>query len=156
MFDDLRWRLAGKRAVILGVGNPLCGDDSAGTELAARLVGKINAIVFAAAEMPENYLGPVMAANPEILMIVDAANLGAPPGSLAIIEKDNIADSGISSHSASLNLFLLLLHSEIHPDTFILGIQPATLEFGARTSLPVQKTISAIEQVMLEIFPLTA
>lgn len=128
-------------------------DDGAGSVLAARLVGRISAAVIDAEDIPENYLGLVIEHRPDVLMIVDAASMNAPAGSLAIIEKENIAEAGLSTHSASLNLFLMVLFSEIQPDTFILGIQPATLEFGAPISPPVLKTLDTVEQALLKLFP---
>ncbi|OGO31699.1 MAG: hypothetical protein A2Z16_10190 [Chloroflexi bacterium RBG_16_54_18] len=150
MLEKLVKRLSNKKIVILGLGHPLRGDDSAGAELAERLAGKVEATVINADGVPENYIGPIVAAKPEVLMIVDAANMDAPPGSLAIIEMDNIASSGLSTHSASLNLFLLVLQSEIQPDTFVLGIQPQAIEFGAPISDPVRKSLGAIEQALLK------
>ena len=150
MLEKLVKRLSNKKIVILGLGHPLRGDDSAGAELAERLAGKVEATVINADGVPENYIGPIVAAKPEVLMIVDAANMDAPPGSLAIIEMDNIASSGLSTHSASLNLFLLVLQSEIQPDTFVLGIQPQAIEFGAPISDPVRKSLGSIEQALLK------
>jgi len=146
-------RLRGKKVLILGIGNKMRGDDGAGSELAARLAGRLNATVIDAEEVPENYLGPVITDNPETLLILDAASVDAAPGSLAIIEMDNIASSGLSTHSASLNLFLLVLQSEIQPDTFVLGIQPQSIEFGAPVTEPVRKAIVIIEQALLNILP---
>jgi len=147
-------RLRGKRVLILGIGNKMRGDDGAGSELAAQLAGRVNATVIDAEEVPENYLGPVIADNPEVLLILDAASMDAAPGSLAIIEMDNIAGSGLSTHSASLNLFLLVLQSEIQPDTFILGIQPQSIEFGAPISQPVSVAMEMIEKSLIEMLPM--
>jgi hydrogenase 3 maturation protease len=146
-------RLRGKRVLILGIGNKMRGDDGAGSVLATQLAGRVNATVIDAEEVPENYLGPVIADSPEVLLILDAASMEAPPGSLAIIEMDNIASSGLSTHSASLNLFLLVLQSEILPDTFVLGIQPQTIEFGALISPAVRKAMEGIDQALFHIFP---
>ena len=151
MLETLAKRLSNKKIVILGLGHPLRGDDSAGAELADRLAGKVEATVINAGGVPENYLGPIITARPEVLMILDAASMGAPPGSLAIIEMDNIASSGLTTHNASFNLFLLILRSEIQPDTFVLGIQPQAIEFGAPLSEPVLKSLGTIERALLQI-----
>jgi len=147
-------RLRGKRVLILGIGNKMRGDDGAGSELAAQLAGRVSATVIDAEEVPENYLGPVIADNPEVLLILDAASMDAAPGSLAIIEMDNIAGSGLSTHSASLNLFLLVLQSEIQPDTFILGVQPQNITFGAPISQPVSVAMEMIEKSLIEMLPM--
>jgi hydrogenase 3 maturation protease len=96
----------------------------------------------------------VIADNPEVLLILDAASMDAAPGSLAIIEMDNIAGSGLSTHSASLNLFLLVLQSEIQPDTFILGVQPQNITFGAPISQPVSVAMEMIEKSLIEMLPM--
>ena len=140
--------------MILGIGNKMRGDDGAGSELAAQLAGRVSATVIDAEEVPENYLGPVIADNPEVLLILDAASMDAAPGSLAIIEMDNIAGSGLSTHSASLNLFLLVLQSEIQPDTFILGVQPQNITFGAPISQPVSVAMEMIEKSLIEMLPM--
>lgn len=137
----------------MGIGNKLRADDGVGSVLANRLKSRLNATVIDAEEVPENYLGPIIADNPEVLMILDAASMDAPPGSLAIIEMENIASSGLSTHSASLELFFLVLQSEIQPDTFVLGIQPQSTEFGAPMTEPVWKAIVKIEQSLLNILP---
>ena len=137
----------------MGIGNQLRADDGIGSILANRLKSKVDATVIDAEEVPENYLGPIIADTPEVLMILDAANMDAPPGSLAIIEMENIASSGLSTHSASFELFFLVLQSEIQPDTFVLGIQPQSTEFGAPMTEPVRKALVIIEQALQNILP---
>ena len=144
-------RLRGKRILILGVGNSLRGDDGLGSALAVRLDSHVNARVIDAGDVPENFIGPIIAADPEVLMIVDAANINAPAGSMAIIETEHIANASLSTHSSSLNLFLLVLRSEIDPDVFILGIQPESTAFGASMSQPVRESLVVIEKALLKI-----
>jgi hydrogenase 3 maturation protease len=153
-WEAVETRLRGKKCLILGIGNSMRGDDAIGPLLAGRLNGRVDAEVIDAEEVPENYIDPIIQAKPEVLVILDAASLDAPPGSVAIIELDNIASAGLSTHRASLNLFLLVLASEIHPDIFILGIQPQSTAFGAPLSQPVQVALGNIEKAFLEILPL--
>lgn len=150
-WQSIEKRLRGKRVTILGVGNKLRGDDGVGSWLAERLAGKVAATVIDAEELPENYLGPVSAGRPEVLMIVDAADMQAQPGNLGIIEQDDIASSGLSTHSASLSLFLMVLQSEIQPDVFVLGIQPQDISFGAPLSPPVVESLGLIEEALVRI-----
>jgi hydrogenase 3 maturation protease len=151
--EDIRASLDGKRTVILGVGNPLRGDDGVGSVLAARLQTKLVSPVIDAGEVPENFIGPIIAANPEVLLIIDAANLGLPPGGMAIIDTKEIANASISTHSASLNLFLMVLQTEIQPEIFFLGIQPMTIDFGGAMSLPVKVTLNRLVNLLKKILP---
>ena len=56
MLDYLAKRLRGKRTVILGVGNPLQGDDAIGPNLVDLLHGRVEATLIYGGEVPENYL----------------------------------------------------------------------------------------------------
>ncbi len=62
MLDTLAIKLPGKRTVILGVGNPLHGDDAIGPNLVDRLRGRLEATLINAGEVPENYLSTIRAA----------------------------------------------------------------------------------------------
>ncbi len=80
MIEQLRERLQGKRTLILGIGNSMRGDDGVGPALIERLQGKVSATLIDGGEVPENYLGPIEAAGPEAVLIVDAADLKAAAG----------------------------------------------------------------------------
>lgn len=153
MLEELRKRLNGKRTVVLGIGNPLRGDDGVGSQLALRLQGKVNALVVDAGEVPENYLGPIVAARPEAVVIVDAAELGAAPGTIAIIEADALDGASLSTHNASLSLFVKVLCAEIQPDVFLLGVQPASSAFGAAMSQPVERALGILEELLRNSLP---
>ncbi len=148
MLQELRERFSGKRTVILGIGNLLRGDDGLGSRLAARLQGRVNALVVDAGEVPENYLGPIVAARPEVVIIVDAAALGDSPGAMAIIEVDALDAAGLSTHNASLSLFVKALRAEIQPDVFLLGVQPCSTAFGAPMSRSVTGALDVLEELL--------
>ncbi len=153
MLDGLRRRVEGKKAVLLGVGNLLRGDDAIGPALAGRLQGKVAATVIDAGDVPENYLGVVTAAQPEVVVIVDAAELGATPGDAAIIEVSDLGGSVLSTHNASLSLFLQVLRSEIQPDVVVLGVQPSSTGYGASMSPSVAATVDLLEELFRRCWP---
>jgi hydrogenase 3 maturation protease len=160
MLEMLRDRIEGKRVVVLGVGNPMRGDDGIGACLADRLQGNVNATVVNAGDVPENYLGPVAAARPEVVVIVDAAELGAAPGEIAIVEVNELGaeyprstrrvagGAALSTHNASLSLFIKVLQSEIQTDVFLLGVQPASMAFGA----PMSRAVAAALRLLEDLF----
>jgi hydrogenase 3 maturation protease len=159
MLEALRDRLEGKRVVVLGVGNPMRGDDGIGPCLADRLQGNVSATVVTAGDVPENYLGPVAAARPEVVVIVDAAELGAAPGEMAIVEVNELAAGraalgwAASTHNASLRLFIKVLQSEIQTDVFLLGVQPASMAFGAPMSQAVVAALHLLEDMFKSCYP---
>lgn len=151
MLYKLRERIRGKRTVILGIGNPLRGDDGLGTHLTTRMQGRVNALVVNAGDVPENYLEPIMASKPEVVIIVDAAALGDSPGAMAIIEVDALDDVCFSTHNASLKLFVKALRAVDQPDVFLLGVQPEIITIGAPISRKVARAIDILEQLLLNV-----
>jgi hydrogenase 3 maturation protease len=151
MLETLRSRIEGKRLAILGVGNPLRGDDGAGPTLVERWQGKVAATLIDAADVPENYLGVVGAARPEVVLIVDAVELGAAPGDVALIEVGQLAGAGVTTHNASLALFARVLQAETGADIFVVAIQPQSTSFGAPLSPPVEVTLKCLEELFGEL-----
>ena len=153
MLETLRARFAGKRVVVLGVGNPMRGDDGVGACLADRLQGRVKATVVNAGDVPENYLGPVAADQPEVVVIVDAAELGTAPGEIAIIEANELAKTTLSTHNVSLSLFIEVLRSEVQADVFLLGVQPASTAFGAPLSPAIVTALRLLEELFQSCCP---
>ncbi|MGA2819598.1 MAG: hydrogenase 3 maturation endopeptidase HyCI [Anaerolineales bacterium] len=153
ILEALRNRLEARKAVILGVGNPLRGDDGFGPSLVKRLQGNVRATVINAEEVPENYLGTVVAADPQVVMIVDAVELGLQPGDVAIVEADDLGGTALSTHSASLSLSARFIQSETHAEVFLLGVQPLATVVGATLSPPVEAAIDLLQRLLQQLLP---
>lgn len=151
MLQVLRERLGGKRVVFLGIGNTLRGDDGLGSHLAARLQGKIRAVVVDGGDVPENYLGPIVDAGPEVVIMVDAAELEAPPGTVAILEAEALGGASLSTHNASPALFARLLRRLTGAQVFALAVQPGDTSFCAPMSPAVEEALEGVEAVLVEV-----
>ena len=70
--------------VVLGVGNSLHGDDGAGPAVAAGVaaLGLPGIAAYDCGTAPENFTGVVRRAGPDLLVIVDAAEMGLQAGSV--------------------------------------------------------------------------
>ena len=101
--DALADRLRG-RVVLVGVGNPLFGDDAAGCLVARALVGIPGLDVVEADDVPENHVIHIADGTPDVVVLVDAVDLGASPGSVAILEKEAMAQYEPSTHRVPLGL----------------------------------------------------
>ena len=150
MIDLLQTRLSGKRVAILGIGNPLRGDDAFGPLLIDRLQGKINAVLINAGSVPENYLGKIVALQPEVVIIVDVADFDAEPGDIAILEIDDIHDGGLTTHNPGLSLIAKFLQTFMPVDVLLLGVKPAAIDFGAPMTPVVADSLTLIEQILVE------
>ena len=71
-----------------GVGQPLRGDDGAGVFVASRLARRPpeGLRVRVCETVPDNYLARLLRDPPELLLVVDAADLGLSPGTLVRLE----------------------------------------------------------------------
>lgn len=158
MPDESLWKVLGSRlearkAVILGIGNPWRGDDAFGPALAKRLQGIVRATVINAEEVPENFLGLIVAADPETVVLVDAVELGLAPGEIALVEADALGGPSVSTHTASLSLCARYLGGETKADVFLLGVQPLTRELGVSLSAPVSAALDLLSAILLELLP---
>lgn len=119
--------------VVCGIGNSTRGDDACGPyvvcELAKRDAGdKFHLIDCGVA--PENFIGKVRKINPLKVIIVDAVDLGAVPGSYEVVDIDKIKGDLLSTHKLPISLFIASIQNDICLDVEFIGIQPKGLGFG--------------------------
>jgi len=136
--------------MILGIGNPLRGDDGFGPALVARLQGNPFVRCFDVGTAPENYLGKIVKENPDTVLLVDAVHLEQSAGTIAILAKDEIVKSGFTTHDLSPTLFIEYLEQNTQAKIFLLGVQPRTIAFGEEFSTPVLQAIGMVEKMILE------
>ena len=136
------------KVVFLGVGNSMRGDDGLGDrfieELRKSKKSRSSQIyLFKGAQVPENYLEPIAKIKPDRIFIVDALDFGASPGKVRLF-KEVGPQSNFSTHALSLNFILDYLRKRTEAEVFILGIQPAQLQWGATLSPEVEATVKEL------------
>jgi hydrogenase maturation protease HycI len=142
------------RVVVLGVGNPDKGDDGAGPAVAAALAARqaahsaSNVLIIDGRETPESRTSEIRRFGPELTIIVDAAIGGHLPGTVYIVEREKIADEGISTHNISLLYLVRYLEESIGSRVIVLGVEPLTLDLGAPMSPEVRH---AVERIVSEL-----
>jgi len=141
-------RLQGKVSIV-GIGNRLRGDDGVGPEIIKRVENPLpSLLLFDVGEVPENYLGKIVKQKPDAIVFIDAVDFDAPPGTIKVIETDDIRNESLSTHNVSLNLVAEYLQRETSADIFLLGIQPETTEFGREISRPVREGLEKIVKML--------
>jgi len=141
------------KKVVLGIGNTLNGDDGIGVYVAdnidkyfrkdrgAKQAGAETGrevIAIDCGTAPENYTSVVRKHNPDILILIDAADMGLSPGSYRIIPPEKIGVMHFSTHDIPLSLFISYV-SEFCRDIVLIGIQPGNMEVGTALSNIVQQ-----------------
>ena len=109
MFAELQERNTRKNVLILGVGNRARGDDRIGSYLIQRLQRKINIPVIDAGEMPEKSLALIESSGADLVLIVDAADMGVTAGEFSLLELDDLKNMGVSTHTADLSLLFKII-----------------------------------------------
>lgn len=117
------------------------GDDGFGSELISRIRG-ITIPVIDAGVTPENHIGAVMKHSPSSILIADAAELGESPGTLMLLERDEILGvGGFSTHNMSPRLFMDHLEELTGAGIRMIAVQPGSTGFGAGLSPEVETQV---------------
>ena len=87
---------------------------------------------------PENFTAPIRRAAPSLLVIVDAAAMGLPAGSIRITPPEKIDDTSIGTHMLPLSHLIAYLSPDI-PEILFIGIEPETIQPGVGLSPAVQE-----------------
>ena len=127
--------------LVVGVGNPMRGDDEAGLVLAEKVAEKLNLEYLRCEEVPENYVGKMLDDPADTILLVDAVDMKQAPGEIGLLSPDELADNGISTHNCSVGLLAKVLAGVKDKQMLILGIQPQNLGWGQPLTPQVSEAI---------------
>lgn len=141
------------RVCVVGIGNPLKGDDGAGPEVIRRLRGRTRAACIDAGVAPENHLERVVRMDPEVVLLVDILDFGEAPGRMCLAEGSRAEGGGLSSHALPLHVISDYFQSRIGLEPLLLGIQPASVALGHPLSEPVAAAVRRIADGIAHALP---
>jgi hydrogenase 3 maturation protease len=144
--------------IVLGIGNRLGGDDAAGTcvvDMLNRrrhrakdpLLAEIMAIDTGTT--PESYTSIIRRQRPDLLILIDAADMGLPAGSLRTIAPDKINTLSFSTHHIPIPTFVSYV-KEFCGKTLVIGVQPEQTEIDKGISKAVHKSVKKLAEAILE------
>ncbi|MBS7625352.1 hydrogenase maturation peptidase HycI [Candidatus Bathyarchaeota archaeon] len=152
--EDLEGWLRGcSRLVILGVGNPLRGDDALGIEFLKELRGRVprGVKLIEGGVAPENFIGKIRALKPSHLLIIDAARFGGKPGETRLIMPEHIAGIAISTHAMPLYILAELISGGMDVKVALLGVEPKNLNLGDEISPEIEDAIKYCANLLLSV-----
>ena len=139
--------------VIVGIGNIIKGDDGAGPLVCQQLKNaNICADLIDAGTVPENYIQTIIKKAPKNLLVIDAIDFRAAPGTIKIFESDQLNSHVISTHSLSPRLFVDMICQNVSVDVYFIGIQPAQVLLGESISQEVNIAIEQLTEVLTQVF----
>lgn len=148
-------------ALVIGLGNPLMGDDGAGLAVLERL--REEWLLPDGVELVDGgtwgmNLLPIIEGCPCVLLL-DAIDTGSAPGTLTVLERRDIPryfQLKLSPHQIDLRevLGLAELRGKLPERLVAIGVQPARVELGAELSPPVAGAVGKVVHAALDALEL--
>jgi hydrogenase 3 maturation protease len=151
--------------IVLGIGNRLGGDDAAGTHVVDMLNPALSALsagrhkakaplpteimAIDAGTAPESYTSVIRQHRPDLLILVDAADMGLPPGAVRTITPEKISILSFSTHNMPLSMFVSYVE-EFCGKILLVGVQPERIETGEGISKAVRKSVKKLAEAIME------
>ncbi|MGA3210359.1 MAG: hydrogenase maturation protease, partial [Terriglobales bacterium] len=137
----------------MGVGNLDLADDGFGVRLAETLQARGFPDVVVAGNTPERWIGRVAEERFHGLLFLDAVDFGAAPGSLLLMDTDEIAERfpQISTHKISLGWLARFAESQGAMQVWLLGAQPETLNPDGGLTSTLRTTLDAVCELLIEV-----
>ena len=130
--------------LFVGVGNVLKRDDGVGVVISNKIIERPEIKSLTVEVSIENYIGKINSLAPDELVIIDCMDLGSSPGAYRLLALDEVEDITFNTHNISLGK----LGDFFQVPSYVLGIQPESVEFGEYLSPPVQDAARQIVQVI--------
>jgi hydrogenase 3 maturation protease len=149
---QIKNRIDGKVALV-GIGNPLRGDDGFGPKLIEALKGGgLKASLFDCGTAPENYIIPILDSSPSTVILLDAADFGSLPGVVGVFDMREVERISFSTHNTSPRLLADLFRTGNSAlNIFMVVAQPRNIAFGENLSDEMKKAIETLSGIFLEI-----
>ncbi len=146
---------AADKMMIFGIGNEMMGDDAAGSLVARELRMLLQGCdhgwfveVLVAGTNPENFSGLVRNKKPDLVLFIDAADMGRPVGETAFLDHKNMHSMMHSTHTMPLSFLGNYLEKITGARIIALGIQAGQIQLEVPMSRPVAESVKTISRFL--------
>jgi hydrogenase 3 maturation protease len=139
----------------MGIGNPCRGDDGAGSLAAREISDAPGVLIIDAQDVPENHLCLVVNHQPDTVLLIDAVDLDSTPGSVALLEKEQVAGYWPSTHRMPLSLLMDYLERETRARVFMIAIQPRWTAFLHPMSAEVSSAVAGVSNMLNNVLAMS-
>lgn len=144
------------RIAIVGIGSEFNADDCAGPFVARKLSRPFekceDVLVMDAGTAPENVTGALRKFAPDWVILIDAVDLGRPPGTVEWLALDAVEGMDAFTHGLPPAVFSKFLVTELNCRVGLIGIQPNSLTFdqpaSAAVTASIRKVAAGIRRVL--------
>lgn len=145
------------RIAVVGIGSVFGGDDAAGPCVAQSLLkiseqqNNTGLLVIDAGVAPENFTGVIRRFNPDIVLLIDAAQMDEVPGSVAWLDWRETSGMSAATHGLPPYMLAQYLTFELKCEVYLIGIQPAGNQFDSQMSDEVSNAVGEICQTLANL-----
>lgn len=142
--------------MVLGIGNELGGDDGVGNHMVRFLNQQVDTHGYEppihaidTGTMPENYTSLIRRDCPDLLVLVDAAEMGLSPGHVRLIHPERLKTVSFSTHGMPLTAFIDYVKT-LCGRVVLIGIQPSEKVRGQELTTMVRQAAEQVTELLLE------
>jgi hydrogenase 3 maturation protease len=139
------------KKVVIGIGNPLKGDDNIGNIIVDKLKKEVrnpNYFFIRAETNPENFMGKVRSFEPGFIYFIDAVDFSGEIGEVKVFSIEDVLNKSLSTHGLSVNIY-----RDFFPDTEIkiIGIKVENIDYGEGLQDEIKDKLSSITKKILAL-----
>ena len=141
------------RTCILGIGNPLWGDDGFGVRLAEELRSSGCQDVIVAGTEPERWISELAVKGYNHVLLLDALDFPGEPGSSLYMDARQLETKfpQLSTHKLSLGSLAVLIENVTGATVWCLGVKPGSLKGEHRLTETVEGTKKLLKALLLPV-----
>ena len=133
---------------MVGIGNELNGDDAAGVVaihmIQAAIQPSSDRLLINGSIAPENYTGKITKFDPDLVILIDAANMDEEPGTITLLPWDRTTGFSASTHTLPLYVMAEYLTTAVDCQVVVIGIQPQHINFAEPLSSYVKTAVKEL------------
>lgn len=155
--QELRDRLhAATKIAVCGVGNEWRADDGVGPAVIKTLEESLGSdsdrvLLLDCGVTPENYLDILGEERPSHVLFVDAGDTGQPPGTVTVVEPEQVYGAALSTHRIPLSVLSAFLRQSTGADIFIIAVQVESCDFGQGLTPRVREAAGEVALLLDDI-----
>ncbi len=100
--------------------------------------------------VPENFTGLIKKYDPSHIILIDASLMNREAGEINIVNKDNIADISISTHSMSLSYLIRYLQLEKEYEILFIGMEPEIMDLSFELSPKIKNSSDRLIELLFD------
>ena len=97
---------------------------------------------------PENFTGTLRRFEPDLVVLIDAAEMGQSAGDIACLDWREAGGWSASTHTLPLNMLSAFLVNELGCQVMLLGVQPRQMGMDQPLSQEVEL---AVDEIVVEL-----